>query len=413
MTAPGAWAAAPPEVNSAGFWLGPGAETMMAGAAQLDAIAAALVAMLGGHEAVATALGAAWPDPTGSLAVLSNVPNLLWQAQAAAHLTASSALIQETAAAFETLKAATPNPGEIAENQAENVSLNASNILGLLTPLIMLNRAVYGAYWLTAASNKYAYAAASATGVQAIPPMPPPTPSATPVASPSAAIQTPGDNSANELASSPTSALQSLMPALSQVGSLGSSMGGGGGGMSSLASLPQQALTPMLSMASGMGSMGSGSDGLDGAMAGSWLTAPTGGGGAVAANLSAGGGGGGGFGGLGSTALRGPVSWASSTVTSSSPATEATQVSRLAEARAAAAAPGTSAGMGGSGAMMGPMMAGSHNDQDKAQEGKTRTTNTPLSAVATLYREPTGIPVITGSGGANFHLGEVADGKRA
>jgi hypothetical protein len=388
---------------------------MTAAAAQLDSIAAAIVAMLGGHEAVATALQAAWPDPTGSLAVLANVPNLLWQAQAAAHLTTSSALIAETATAFETLKAATPNPAEIAENQAEHAALQAANFLGILTPLINLNRAIYASYWVTAASNKYAYAAASAAGVQAIPPMPPPTPTATPVGASAPAVQTPADKSAATEAANPLTAMQSMLPALSQIGSMGGSLGqlgGGGGGLSSVASLGQQALSPMMSMFSGAGGL-NGLDSLEAASAASWLSAPTGAGGSVAANLmSAGGGGGGGFGGggiggLGPTALRGPVSWASSTVTSAAPG-EGTAVSRLAEARAAAVAPGSSTGLGSSGAMMGPMMAGTHTDQDKQQhDGKSgRATHThPLNRVATLYRAPTGIPVITGTGGAQFHSG--------
>lgn len=402
---------------------------MTAAAAQLDSIAAAIVGMLGGHETVATALQAAWPDPTGSLAVLSNVPNLLWQAQAAAHLTTSSALIAQTATAFETLKAATPTPAEIAENQAEHAALESANFLGMLTPLINLNRAIYADYWVTSASNKYAYAAASAAGVQAIPPMPPPTPTATPVNAPSPAVQAPADKSAPaESAANPMSAMQSFMPALSQIGSMGGSLGqlgSGGGGLSGV----QQAISPLMSMFSGAGGMNGGLDSLEAGSASGWLSAPTGAGGPVAATLmSAGGFGGGaggfgggaaglggagggfggvgGIGGLGSTALRGPASWASSTVTSAAPA-EGGAVSRLAEARAAGLGPGSSAGMGSSGSMMGPMMAGAHNEQDKDKQGKgvRAAQSSPLTTVAALYRAPTGIPVITGAGGAQFHSG--------
>ncbi len=417
MVAAGGWAVDPPETNSAGFWLGPGAASMAAAAAQLGSIAGAIMGMLGGHEAVATALQTSWPDPTGSAAVLSNVPNLLWQAQAATHLTASSALIAQTATAFETLKMATPTPVEIAETQAEHAALQSSNFLGLLTPLITANRARYSEQWLTAAANKYAYAAASASGVQAIPPMPPPTPTATPVNAPSAAVGAPADKSA--AAPAAADPMAAMMPALSQIGSMGGSLGqlGSGGG---LASLPQEFLSPLMSMFSGANGMG-GADSLEPLAAG-WLSAPIGGGGPVAANLlsaagsgggfggAAAGGGGfggaGGIGGLGSAALRGPAAWASSTVTSAAPAEGGASVSRLAEARAAGLGPGSSAGLGSSGAMMGPMMAGAHNEQDKDKAAKgVRAAGDPLTAVATLYRAPTGIPVITGTGGTRFHSG--------
>ncbi|GAB7146343.1 hypothetical protein LRC484719_49590 [Mycobacterium riyadhense] len=137
-----------------------------------------MIANLGGHEAVAAALAAAWPDPTGEFAVLANVPHLLWQARLAGMLMDAAARIEATGSAFETLKAATPTPFEVGENQTEHVALQAHNFLGMLTPAIVANRANYSRMWVTAAGNKYSYAAASASGVQAIPPLDPPPPAA-------------------------------------------------------------------------------------------------------------------------------------------------------------------------------------------------------------------------------------------
>src|ERR1700677_4737660 len=116
MTFPGAWGALPPEENSAGFWLGPGGASFLAAAMELETLAAQIIEMLGGTEAVAAALGTSWPAPTGDMAVLAHVPHLLWQGTTAGLLTEAAALISATAEAFETLKAATPTPGEIAEN---------------------------------------------------------------------------------------------------------------------------------------------------------------------------------------------------------------------------------------------------------------------------------------------------------
>jgi len=373
-------------------------------AAQLAEVAASIIANLGGHEAVAAAMGASWPDPTGDFAVLANVPHLLWQAAAAELIAQAGAQIQSTGMAFETLKAATPTPMEIGENQIEHGVLQANNFLGLLFPAIAANRANYGRMWVTAADNKYSYAAASEAGVQSIPPLPPPPPTtAGGGGDPSSALQMPTGKSADALGSGGQSAEEMLMGPLSQVGQMGSQFGqlaGGGGPLSGLMQLPEQAMSPLQSLMSSMDS-GNPAGAASSVSGADWLSATPAAGGPVAANLvSAGaGGGGGGIGGLG--ALRGPVGWASSpTINAAAPSgPESATLSRLSEARAATGAPANTAGMGSSGGMMGPMMHGA-GEQDK-QEAKHRKSS-PLTSLATLYRAPDGVPVITGSGGAVF-----------
>jgi PPE-repeat protein len=396
----GAWAGLPPEENSAGFWFGPGAESFFMSASELEAVAASIIANLGGHEAVAAAMGAAWPDPTGDFAVLANVPHLLWQAVSAGLIAEAAQAIQATGMSFETLKAATPTPMEVGENQIEHGVLWAHNFLGLLFPAIAANRANYGRMWVTAADNKYSYAAASAAGVQSIPPLPPPPPGvAGGGGDPSAASQMPTGKSADALGAGGEQAMQAFMGPLSQVGQLGSQFSQGGP-LSGLMQLGPQALGPLQSLMSSMGSTGSPADASS--LAGAeWLTGTPAAGGPVAANLVSGGaGGGGGIGGLG--ALRGPVGWASTpTINAAAPSSaESAAVSRISEARAATGVPASSAGMGGSGAMMGPMMHGA-GEQDK-QEAKQQRRSSPLTSLAALYRAPDGVPVITGSGGAVF-----------
>src|SRR6478609_2775332 len=199
----GAWGEDPPELNSAGFWCGPGAGSFMAASAQLGALAAEITAMLGGDEAVAAALGFAWPAPTGDLAILANVPHLLWQATAAMQLVEHAAKIAETGTAFESLKAATPTPVEVETNQVTHGVLQANNFFGMLTPLIVANRAQYFAdYWLRAASNKYAYATASAAGVQSMEPLIPPVSTTTPMGG--------SEQPADQTAAAPMQAMQML-----------------------------------------------------------------------------------------------------------------------------------------------------------------------------------------------------------
>lgn len=410
MSPAGGWGADPPEYNSAGFWLGPGASSFVAAAGELSALAAAIIGMLGGHQAVAAALGTSWPAPTGELAVLANVPHLLWQAKAALMLEEAAIAITATAEAFETLRAATPTPGEIGENQIEHVSLQQANIpaLGMLTPLIAANRARYTEMWIRAATNKYAYAAASQAGIGSIPPIEPPTPTAMPVAgSPGAPASLAGNKESLAAAADPQAAMSMLMPMMSQVGQLGgqvSQLSSGGG----LAGLPQQALSPLMSLSSQFGALSQ--PGADAGSASSWLTATPAAGGPVSASLAAGGGGGGGGVGALSSAmspLRGPVSWNSATVNASTPAgAEAASAPKITDARAAATAPAGTAGMGSPGAMMGPMAHGAGSEQDKREKTDSAA---PLTAAAALYRAPSGLPVITGGSGAVFHTGEGAD----
>jgi PPE-repeat protein len=374
----------------------------MAAAAELSTLASAIIAMLGGDQAVAAALGFAWPAPTGDLAVLANVPHLLWQANAAMMLAEHAAKIAETGMAFETLKAATPTPAEVETNQITHGVLQATNFLGINTPAIVANRAQYlGDYWVRSASNKYAYGAASAAGVQAIEPLPPPVMTTMPMGG--------GDPSQ---ATSQTSAVQApmqmLMPVFSQLGQLGGQFGqlaSGGGPLSSLMSLPQQALQPLMSLTSSSSGLGAVSDSAGALNGASWVGGGASVGGPVSASLGAGGGVGG-FGGAGAALapLRGPVSWPSATVPVSSPSAAPTPAGGGAAVSASTSPAGM--GMGGGGAMMAPMAARAGTEQDDRDREQSAAI---LGSIASFYREPVGVPVITGDAGALIGRGPIAD----
>ncbi|OFJ52439.1 hypothetical protein BEL07_17580 [Mycolicibacterium grossiae] len=400
MTAPGAWGALPPEENSAGFWFGPGASSFVAAAENLVSVAAGLIANLGGQEAINAALSMSWPDPTGTMAVLAKVPLMIWQATAAGQISAQAAVIHEVALAFEALKAATPTPLEIGENQVEHGTLQANNFLGMLTSAIVANRTNYTRMWVTSASNKYEYAAASMP-IQALPPLPPPPPASSGVSTPS--IQAPQEKAAEGVLGGGEGAMQAFMGPLGQVGGLAGQLGQGGP-LSSLTSLPQQGMQPLMSLLQG-GMGGNPAEALAGATSADWLTATPAAGGPVAANLVGGGAGGGGAGAIGGGlgALRGPASFASTPAVNAAASTPESAMSRVNEARLASGAQVSGAGMGGSGAMMGPMAHGAGGDQNK-EDAKRKST--PLTELAALYRAPSAVPVITGGGGAVFRPAE-------
>lgn len=400
---PGSYQAEPPEVTSAGFYLGPGAGTFFASAAQLQALAAAIVAMLGGHTAVESAMGVAWPSISGEIARLAHVPHMTWLATVAGLLGEASVAIEATGAAFETAKAATPSPVEVAANQSEHVALNLANFFGMLTPLITANRADYGRMWTQGVANKYAYAAASTAGVQSIPPLPPPPPSTAgaPAGGMPLGQSEPSSTDALGSAGNPLSMMQSIVPMLGQ---LPSSLMQGGGPLKSLGELPQQMMGQLSSLASSVDLAG-GSE-LMGADLGAadWVMSPPVGGGPVSASLA--GGGGGGIGGAGTmsagSALRSPGSWSSS-VNAAMPA-NSESASRIEAARSAATTVPASGGARGGG-MMAPMAhgaagaGGQNNEDDKKQQ--TVQPGQTLSAAASLFREPNGVPVITGGGGVH------------
>ena len=403
--------AEPPEVTSGEFWGGPGAGTFFASAAQLEALAGMIIGMLGGHSAVEAALNAAWPAPTGVSAVAANVPHMLWLGTVATMLQTAGVQIAATGEQFEVSKMATPTPAEVAYNQSEHVALNAANFLGFLTPYIMANRAEYGSYWVRGVANKTAYEAASAAGVQAIPPVPPPPPTAAPLTGGGGSSLTDTVASPESLLAgqgSPMQMMMSLLPMAAQMPSQLSGLTSGGG----LTQLPQQALQQVTSLASQFGSFSPdvGADAVSAAAgAGDWVTAIPAAGGPVTASL-AGAGGGGGLGGAGlsgagavspASALRSPGSW-SSTVNAASPSatTDAAAASRIAEARTGGT---VASGMGSPGAMMSPAMAhGAAGSNDDKRDTAAVSATSVLSTAADAFRGPAGVPTISGGGGNDF-----------
>lgn len=395
---PGDWGARPPDVNSVSMWCGAGAETFFAAAGVVHAVAGMAAALSAGHGAVGAGLGAAWMGTTGATAVAANTPYQAWLAKTQAELHMAAGQIEATGAAFETSRGATPTPGEVAGNQSEHVALNAANFLGMLTPLIVENRGQYfGNMWPRAAGSIYSYQAASAAGVQAIPPLDPPPPAGAPVsANPGIASGLAADKPISAAAGA-TDPFSQFGPVLQMMGQLPQQ----GQGLVKVpqemlqgaTKLPQEALKPFMDMFNQFGNMPGGIEGLgNGADASNWLTSPPNAGGPVAANVGTGGGGGG-FGGSGmsaaSSAMRSPTGW--SPTAGASAAGEGTQVSRFAEARASQL-PASGAGGGG---MMGPAAAGHGRDSERPKGGS-------LSEAAVLYREPEGIPVVSGVGGAVY-----------
>lgn len=392
----------PPDITSVEFWMGPSAASFFASAAEFEALAAAIIGMLGGQAAVRAAMEFAWPDPTGAAAVLANVPHMLWMATAAGLLQGAAAMITATGQGFEMARMATPTPAEVAYNQGEHVALNNANFLGFLTPYIVANRNLYASYWVRGVSNKVSYEAASVAGVQAIPPLPPPPPTASPMSGSGSGLGQGAGTDALSGAGSPMEMMMSVLPMVMQMpASLGQSLGGGGP-LQSLGQVPQQIFGQLSSLASQVGEVDGANLGDSAALSSAgWTTATPQAGGPVSASLT-----GGGTAGVASAgaALRSPASW-SSTVNASAGGQPAAAVSRIAEARGGATTPASMAGMGSGGAMMAPLAHGAAAGQgsQQRQDSETQPSGAAvLVSAAAAFRSPDGLPTISGSSGTQF-----------
>ncbi|OMC13516.1 PPE domain-containing protein [Mycobacterium sp. SP-6446] len=404
-----------PEAISAQLWSGPGAGSFYASAAALTEMAAKLTDIMDGQEAIAGVLTTAWASPTGESAIAANAPYQAWVAHAAAEMGTAATQISAAAVAFDAAQALTPTPAEFAQNDLQYVVLVSTNILGQNWPAIIYNRIEYAEYCIRAWTAMSFYTAESAGTVGAIQPLTPPPFSATLApTNPSIAAGLAGSQSIR--AALPAGAPMPMSPAapavnaaLQPAGALASLQPGnvlsqptnallsGGSELAQAPSAMTSGLTGLGSQTAGAG--GTGGPGADGA---SWIGRAPAAGGTVAAALSGGGAGLSGIGAAVPAGMRGPVSW-SSTANAASPApnpdADPVVVSRVAEARAAAVTPATTAGMGAPGAAMQPPA------QQASEPARERERDGTLAA-AVLYRPPTELPVVTGVAGARFVAGE-------
>lgn len=170
----GQYGAMPPEVNAA-MIEGVGAGSLLAAGTAMGALGAALAASAAVVSTTVTTLaGAGWAGPSGTAVAASFVPNVGWMSELAAQCATIGAKHAAFAAAYQAANATIPKVPVVVENQAEHVTLQATNFLGINTASIAANRALYQTYWDVAAGAMQGYEAVGAVESAPLPAAPPP-----------------------------------------------------------------------------------------------------------------------------------------------------------------------------------------------------------------------------------------------
>lgn len=171
---PGQYLALTPDINAARIE-GPGEGSLLAGGAAMTALGGAVAAAAATVSAsVSTLAAAGWTGPSGVSTAASFAPNVAWMSEHAAKCAAIGAKHIAFAEAYRTANLMIPKVPVVAENQAEHIALQMSNVLGINGMPIAINRGVYQSYWTAAGTAMNAFESVGTMEATPIPAEPPP-----------------------------------------------------------------------------------------------------------------------------------------------------------------------------------------------------------------------------------------------
>jgi PPE-repeat protein len=169
------FAAQPPEVNSGLIYSGAGAGPLTAVSSAFSNMSSELSSNAAAYEAVINELGSEWQGPSATAMAAAAQPYIAWLDSTSGQLQEAATQAASSAAAYEAAFAATIPPAAIAANRAALAVLVATNFLGINTPAIAANEAMYAEFWAQDAAAMYGYAAASAAAASTLTPLTDPT----------------------------------------------------------------------------------------------------------------------------------------------------------------------------------------------------------------------------------------------
>jgi PPE-repeat protein len=168
------FASQPPEINSALIYSGAGVGPLTAASSAFSNLSAELSSNAASYQSVIDQLaGSEWQGPSSQAMAASAQPYIAWLDTTSGQLQQAATQAIASAAAYETAFAASIPPPVIAANRAALAALVATNFLGINTPAIAANEALYGEFWAQDAAAMYGYAGASAAAATLTPLTPP------------------------------------------------------------------------------------------------------------------------------------------------------------------------------------------------------------------------------------------------
>ena len=138
----------PPEVNSVRVIDGPGSGPMLEAAAAWDGIGSELSSVANAFSSVTSDLvGVAWQGPASASMTNAVTPYVGWLQAAATQAEQSATQARAAATAYEAALSTIVDPGLIAVNRSQFVSLVRSNLFGQNAPAIAAAEAAYEQMW--------------------------------------------------------------------------------------------------------------------------------------------------------------------------------------------------------------------------------------------------------------------------
>ncbi|BBY25655.1 hypothetical protein MSTO_58600 [Mycobacterium stomatepiae] len=169
MTTP-IWMASPPEVQSILLSAGPGPGSMLAAAAEWSRLSEQYAQTATELAAVLVdAQADSWQGPTAGRYVAAHLLYLAWLDATAADYATTATLHEAAAGAYAATLVAMPTQAELALNHTVHAALMATNFFGMNTIPLAVNEADYVRMWVQAAETMFAYQAASAAALTAVP----------------------------------------------------------------------------------------------------------------------------------------------------------------------------------------------------------------------------------------------------
>ena len=176
-----AFAALPPEVNSAFLYTGAGSGPLLAASTAWSNLAAELSTTATSWDSIIGTLSEQWTGVGSTAAAAAAQPYVGWLAKTAAAAEQAAAQAQASAAAYEAAFAGVVPPPLIAANRSLLATLVATNFLGINTPAIAAAEAQYAEMWVQDAVTLTTYEAAS-TAAAVLQPLTPASPTTSPAA---------------------------------------------------------------------------------------------------------------------------------------------------------------------------------------------------------------------------------------